>query len=78
MMDKIHISKKKINSELAIFLFKEDDNYITYSPALDLSGYGKTEEDARNSFNVVLKEYFDYSISKGTLYKDLKSHGWNK
>ena len=76
-MDKINISNEKINSELAIFLFKEDENYIAYSPALDLSGYGKTEEEARNSFNIVLNEYFDYSISEGTLYQDLKTHGWN-
>ena len=74
-MDKINISNEKINSELAIFLFKEDDNFIAYSPALDLSGYGKTEEEARNSFNIVLKEYFDYAINEGTLYKDLKEHG---
>ena len=75
-MDKINVSNERINSELAIFLFKEDDNFIAYSPALDLSGYGETEEAARNSFNIVLKEYFDYAISEGTLYEDLKSHGW--
>ena len=75
-MDKINISKEKINSELAIFLFKEDDNYIAYSPALDLSGYGKTEEEeeARGSFNIVLKEYFDYAINEETEYKDLIHH----
>jgi len=76
-MDKINISNEKINSELAIFLFKEDDSYIAYSPALDLSGYGKTEEEARNSFNIVLKEYFDYAINEGSLYQDLKNHSWN-
>ncbi len=76
-MDKIKVSNEKINSELAIFLFKEEDSYIAYSPALDLSGYGKTEEEARSSFNIVLKEYFDYCISEGTLYQDLKGHGWN-
>lgn len=75
-MDKINVSSEKVSSELAIFLFREDDNFIAYSPALDLSGYGKTEEDARNSFNIVLKEYFDYAINEGTLYEDLKSHGW--
>ena len=73
-MDKINVSSEKVSSELAIFLFREDDNFIAYSPALDLSGYGKTEEDARNSFNIVLKEYFDYAINEGTLYEDLKSH----
>ncbi len=76
-MDKIKVSNENINSELAIFLFKEDDTYIAYSPALDLSGYGKTEEEARSSFNIVLKEYFDYCIHEGTLYQDLKSHGWD-
>ena len=73
-MDKINVSSEKVSSELAIFLFREDDNFIAYSPALDLSGYGKIEEDARNSFNIVLKEYFDYAINEGTLYEDLKSH----
>ena len=56
-MNRINVSNDKISSELAIFLFKEDDNFIAYSPALDLFGYGKTEEEARSSFNVVLKEY---------------------
>lgn len=76
-MNRINVSNDKISSELAIFLFKEDDNFIAYSPALDLSGYGKTEEEARSSFNVVLKEYFDYAINEGTLYEDLQNHGWN-
>lgn len=67
-MDKINVSNERINSELAIFLFKETDNFIAYSPALDLSGYGKTEADARASFNIVLREYFDYAIHEGTLY----------
>lgn len=76
-MDKIKVSDESINSELAVFLFKEDDAFIAYSPALDLSGYGKTEVEARDSFNIVLKEYFDYATREGTLYQDLKDHGWN-
>ncbi len=76
-MDKIKVTHESVSSELAIFLFKEDGNYIAYSPALDLSGYGKTEEEARKSFNVVLNEYFDYCISEGTLCKDLEAHGWS-
>lgn len=76
-MDKIKVTTEGVKSELAVFLFKEDDNYIAYSPALDLAGYGKTEEDARDSFNIVLKGYFDYALKEGTLYQDLKEHGWN-
>ena len=77
-MDRINVSKENISSQLAVFLFKEEDSYIAYSPALDLSGYGKTEEDARNSFNITLKEYFDYCVDKGTLYQDLVNHCWTK
>lgn len=76
-MDKIKVTSEGINSQLAVFIFKEDDNFIAYSPALDLSGYGKTEDEARESFNLVMKEYFDYGINEGTLYQDLKKHGWN-
>ncbi len=46
---------------MAVFVDMLSDyrvNYVAYSPALDLSGYGKTEEEARDSFNIVLKEYF--------------------
>lgn len=76
-MDKTQISPKSVNSQLAVFLFREDENYIAYSPALDLSGYGKSEEEARQSFDIVLKEYFAYALSEGTLYQDLQKHGWN-
>gem|GEM_PF-1268150 len=51
---------------MAIFVDTLSDyrvNYIAYSPALDLSGYGKTEEEARDSFNIVLKGHFDYAIN---------------
>lgn len=75
-MDKIKISYGQINSELAIFIFKEGTSYIAYSPALDLSGYGETEEEARSSFNIAISEYFKYGVTEGTLYKDLKEHGW--
>ena len=65
-----------IELSLSLIVFQEDNSYITYCPALDLSGYGNTEHEAKKSFNVVLGEYFLYTTRKKTLADDLRKHGW--
>ena len=65
-----------IDIDVSVYLFKEDNNVIAYCPSLDLSGYGSTQKEAKNSFGIVLKEYFDYCMQNGTLTEDLQNHGW--
>lgn len=65
-----------IRVTLDLYLFTDDGSYIAYSPALDMSGYGNTEEEAKESFSIVLEEYVTYGLSKHTLVKDLREHGW--
>ncbi len=62
--------------KLDVYFFKEDETVIAYSPALDICGYGYTEEEAKESFHVVVCEYLDYGLSHKTLISDLRSHGW--
>ena len=56
----------------------EDEQKIqfVYSPHLDLTGYGKTLEDARKSFQIALEDFVDYTIKKKTIGKVLKDLGW--
>ena len=68
--------RSKVKCKLPVIIFKEDNSHILYCPALDLSGYGETESDASDSFNVVLSEYFRYTTNKGTLAADLLKLGW--
>ncbi len=68
--------KNVITCELPLILFEEDSNHITYCPALDISGYGSTESESNNSFELSLGEYFRYTINKKTLEEDLKKMGW--
>lgn len=81
-MKKVNVSgnwkdgKTTVKVKLPVMLFEEDKVQIAYTPVLDLSGYGKTEAEAFLSLEVVLKEYFSYSIRKNTLIEDLKEHGW--
>jgi len=68
--------KNRIKCSLPLIIFEEDNNIIAYCPALDLSGYGSTEEEAKRSFKVTLSEYFRYTVHKKTLAEDLKKYGW--
>lgn len=66
-----------IGVKLEMYLFQEDSAYIVYCPALDLSAYGETAEDAKKEFEKIFEMHMTYCINKKTLYQDLKDHGWN-
>ena len=63
-------------TNVVIFSFQDADNYIVYSPQLDVSGYGKTQKEALSSFDYCLAGFLDYSFKKETLYEELISLGW--
>jgi len=63
---------------LSLIEFNEDNTFIIYSPALDLSGYGYTQEEAKESFNEALIEFVKYTSNKKTTDKILTSLGWIK
>jgi hypothetical protein len=65
-----------IRINLQMYLFKEDDSFIVYCPALDLSAYGDTEELTKKAFEDVLSINIEYMMNKGTIFDDLKNHGW--
>ena len=82
-MSNLHISADlgfnngKYHVGLSLVEFKEEDVTIVYSPALDLSGYGHSEAEAKNSFSKALHEFFRYTNNKKTLDKVLKKLGWS-
>ncbi|MEA2043633.1 MAG: hypothetical protein U9N85_13910 [Bacteroidota bacterium] len=67
----------KYHVGLSLVEFEEDNVTIIYSPALDLSGYGQSELEAKNSFSEALHEFFRYTTNKRTLDKILKDLGWS-
>ena len=75
-VNKITNQGKSIRVSLDVYLFMDGDSYIAYSPALDLSGYGTSEEEAKQSFSIVIEQYIKYGLSTRSLVKDLREHGW--
>jgi hypothetical protein len=68
--------KTFLHVNLDIIIFTEGNSIIVYCPPLDLTGYGLTEPEARQSFEIVLSEYFRYTLNKNTLKEDLLKMGW--
>lgn len=62
--------------QLSLFSFMDDGCRIIYSPALDLSGYGKTETEAKESFKIAFSAFVEYTSNKNSLLNELKRLGW--
>ncbi|MCB5252254.1 MAG: hypothetical protein LHW51_04680 [Candidatus Cloacimonetes bacterium] len=73
----LRTSKAGVKAKLDLYSFIDEGVYIVYCPALDLSGYGHSIEDAKESFSEVFQQHITYCINKNTLHEDLLNHGWN-
>jgi len=71
------VPKGNISAHLDLYSFLDKNIHILYCPALDMSGYGETEEDAQKSFEEVFTTSMAYMVNKNSLHDDLKKHGWN-
>jgi len=61
---------------LNVLLWEEDGIHYAFSPALDINGYAKSEQAAKQSFEVMLQEFLEYAHNKSTLFKELERLGW--
>ncbi len=64
----------KVN--LPLIRFEEDGCKIAYCPALDVSGYGSSAEEALESFKISLSEFFRYVTNKKTFVLEMERMGW--
>ena len=71
-----HNKIKHITGTLPISFIKEDNQIITYCPALDICAYDSTKKKSRKQFEQVLVIFFEELIKMGTLNIVLKENGW--
>ncbi|NLE08268.1 MAG: hypothetical protein GX631_03310 [Dehalococcoidales bacterium] len=69
---------QEIKAKIPVILFKEGKNIIAYSPALDLSSCGPTEEAARERFAEAARLFLTETAKMGTLDEVMKECGWKK
>jgi len=64
--------------QIPVLFFKEGKKVIAYTPALDLSTFGKTLVEAQKRFNEVVTIFFEEIIKMGTIEDVLLECGWEK
>lgn len=65
-----------ISIRLEVIQYDEDGCKMLYCPALDVIGYGHSEEEAEHSFSITLQQFLDYTLENGTLHQVLSGLGW--
>ena len=81
-MEKTNLSGEKIYGRnavkvnLQVIFFEEDDIYYAYMPSFDLTGYGTTPDEAKESLKIVLDEFLRYTLNKKTLFMEMERLGW--
>lgn len=73
----MQMPKVNLKAHLDLYSFLDNGIHIIYCPALDMSGYGNSEDEARASFEEVFTNSIKYMVNKNTLHQDLRKHGWN-
>lgn len=74
----IQIGESRVRASIEVYFFEEEGTRIAYCPALNLSAYGNTIEEAKSEFAQILREHLEDCIAKNTLAADLVRHGWRK
>lgn len=65
--------------KLPVALIKDGNVYVAYTPALDVSTYGKTEHEAKKNFDELVRTYFEEFVDNpSALDQVLLSLGWKK
>jgi len=54
-MNRIQHSKSTTTISVEVVIFKEDDNYVAFCPALNLSAYDSTIQGAKDAFEINMK-----------------------
>ena len=65
-----------VKAHIVLISFTEGENCIIYAPQLEVTGYGKSQQDAMESFNYALSSFLDYTVKKKTLHEELVALGW--
>ncbi|MBN4072977.1 hypothetical protein JYT74_02940 [Crocinitomix catalasitica] len=68
--------KAQANVSVNLVQFKQDGAYVIFAPALEVYGYGKTVQEAKDSFILGLEEFLSYTTNKNTLKSELQRLGW--
>lgn len=76
MCDKI--GPMEFDLALPVIIIREADQYVAYTPALELCTSGESLEEARSNFEEIVVIFFEEISEAGTLDEVLFDLGWER
>ena len=72
--------KHSVKALLNVFTIVDGEYSVAIAPALNLSGYGKTDEGATEMLKEVIIDYFEslMNLQPYQALKELEKYGWEK
>jgi predicted RNase H-like HicB family nuclease len=65
-----------MNLSIRVEIFKEDDVYVALSPELNVSSFGETIYEAKESIKEAIEAFFEECREMGTLNEVLEESGF--
>lgn len=65
-----------MNLSIRVEIFKEDDVYVALSPELNVSSFGETIHEAKESIKEAIEAFFEECREMGTLDEVLEESGF--
>jgi predicted RNase H-like HicB family nuclease len=69
---------KNISFNLPVLITKQNKSFVAYTPALDLSTSGKTENEVKKRFVELANIFLEEIIEAKTVNEVLSELGWTK
>lgn len=69
---------KQVSFNLPVSIFLQGNSFIAYTPALDVSTYGKSKAEAQKNFTELVDTFFSSFEDARQLGQVLESLGWTK
>lgn len=78
--DTLRFDKGKLKVRVVIFTGKEGDYFVTISPSLNVSGYGKTKQESQDSFHENVMVFCEdlTSLPKTQIEEELRNLGFKQ
>jgi len=70
--------KTNLEFKLPVSIIREGKKYIAYTPALDLSTFGKSYEEAKKRFLEIVSIFLEELIQNGSFEEALFDLGWER
>jgi len=70
------VDGQHVSIGVPVYLWEEEGIWYALAPALDMTGYGKSEQEAKRSFEVMMEEFVAYTHRKKTIFQVLENLGW--